>query len=126
MNDVSGGTSIHWIIAVDHHPIALMQIIWDVEGLCCFVVQGNVGCLRIEHIADLVANQINDGLDIKLGCQPLLNAIDQCQFCRALFGLLEQALGFIEETRVFESNAHGVGEGFEQAHIRFTENIFAL
>ena len=49
--------------------------------------------------------------------QPCLDAVDDRQFGIALFGLFEQALGLVEETRVFEGDAHGVGERLQETDI---------
>ena len=69
------------------------------------------------NITEFVTNQIDDRLEIQLGCKPLLHAVDNGKFGGAVFGDLEQPLGLIEETRVLERDAHGIGHGLKQAYI---------
>ena len=73
------------------------------------VVDHDIAGLQVEDLADLIADQIIDGLHVQLGCQSLLDTGNDRQFGIALFGLFEQALGLVEETRVFEGDAHRVG-----------------
>ena len=51
---------------------------------------------RREDPGDLVADQVNDGLEFKLPGQPLPNPVDDLQFVVALLGLLQQTLGLVE------------------------------
>src|SRR5437870_6502119 len=50
-----------------------------------------------EYFADLVADQIVDGLHLQLRCQTFLHAVDHRKLGGALLGLLAQPLRFIKE-----------------------------
>ncbi len=82
------------------------------------VMPADTDIFRMEHFSQLVAHQVNDGLEVQLGRQALLDAVDDRQFGIALLGLLEQALGLIEQTGILERHAHAVGQCLQQAYIR--------
>ena len=44
--------------------------------------------VRIEYFANLVANQVVDGLHFQLRCQTFLHAVDDRELCVALLGFL--------------------------------------
>ena len=66
----------------------------------------------VEDLADLVADRVVDALDVELGGQGGLHAVDDGQLGVALLGDLEQALGLVEETRVLEGDAQAAGEAW--------------
>ncbi len=47
-------------------------------------------------------------------------------YCSTLFGLLEQALGFIEEAGVFEGSSQRGGNGGQQTQFRYTIGVLAV
>src|SRR5439155_22399467 len=53
-----------------------------------------------EYFADLVADQIVDGLHLQFRCQTFLHAVDHRKLGGALLGLLAQPLRFIKEAGV--------------------------
>src|ERR1700682_4112143 len=79
-----------------------------------------------EDLADLVAYGIVDALDGNLAGERLLHAVDNGELGRALLALLEQALRFIEQPRVFECHAHAVGERLQQPYVGVAEGVLAL
>ena len=79
-----------------------------------------------EDLADLIADRIVDALNVEFGGEGGLHTVDDGEFRIALFGDLEQALGFIEETRVLERGSQRGGDGGQQAQFRFTIGIFAF
>ena len=60
----------------------------------------------LENIAQLVADQVDDGLEIELRGHAFLDAVDDRQLGRALLGLLQQALRLVEEAGVLQRDAH--------------------
>ena len=64
----------------------------------------------LKHLAQLVADQVDDGLEVELGGEALLDAVDDRQLGGALLGLLEQALRLVEEARVLQRDAHARGD----------------
>ena len=75
---------------------------------------------------NLVADQIDDGLEVELGGHALLDAVDHRQLGGALLGFLEQALRLVEQARVLERDAHARGHRREQAHLGLAIGVFAL
>ena len=57
-------------------------------------------CYHLDHqnVADFITDKIIDRLHFKPGCEAFLHAVDDGGFGGALLGLLEQALGLVEET----------------------------
>ena len=70
---------------------------------------------RAKHLAQLVPGQIDDRLEIHLGCQALLDAVDELQLGRPLLGLLEQPLGLVEQAGVLEGRSQGGCHGGQHA-----------
>ena len=79
-----------------------------------------------EHLAQLVADEVDDGLEVELGGHALLDAVDHRQLGGALLGLLQQALRLVEQARVLERHAHARGDRLEQAHLGSAEGVLAL
>ncbi len=90
------------------------------------VVERDRHVLRAEDLADLVADEIDDRLEIELRGEPLLHAVDDRELGGALLALLEQALRLVEEARVLERDAHARRDGRKQAHLGFAEGVLAL
>src|SRR3989442_1047450 len=80
----------------------------------------------VKDVPDLVADRVVDALDVELGRERRLHAVDDGELRVALFGLLEQALRLVEEASVFERDAHAVGKRLEQAHVGIAESVLAL
>ncbi len=90
------------------------------------VIDANAHVRLIENLADLVADGVVDALHVELGGERLLHAVDDRELGRALLALLEQALRLVEQARVFERDAHAVGERLEEAHVGFAVRVLAL
>ena len=65
----------------------------------------------LKHLAQLVAHQVDDGLEVELGGHALLDAVDDRQLGVALLGLLQQPLRLVEQARVLQRHAHAGGDG---------------
>ena len=81
---------------------------------------------RFEHLAQLVADQVDDRLEVELGRHPFLDAVDQRQLGRALLGLLQQSLRLVEEARVLQRHAHAGRDRGQQPHLGLAERVLAL
>ena len=79
-----------------------------------------------KHLAQLVADEVDDGLEVELGGDALLDAVDDRELGGALLGLLQQALRLVEQARVLERDAHARGDGREQAHVGLAVRVLAL
>ncbi len=75
---------------------------------------------------DLVADEIDDRLEIELGGEPFLHAVDDRELRRALVTLLEQPLRFVEEARVLQRDAHARGDRAEEPHLGIAVGVFAF
>ena len=79
-----------------------------------------------EHLAQLVADEVDDRLQLELGGHALLDAVDHREFGVALLGLLQQALRLVEQARVLERRAQARDHGLQQAHGGLVERVLAL
>ena len=113
-----------FIVIVD--PLSAFEAIHDPVGLAFMVEDIDEYRLRIEHLPDLISDEVIDGLHVELGSKPFLDAIDDGQFRGALFRLLEEALGLVEEAGVLEGDAHGVGDRGEQPDVKISERVLAF
>ena len=96
------------------------------EEFRIFVVPKDAEVRRSKNFAKLVADEVDDGLEIQLGGETLLDRIDDRKLGGALFGFLQQALRLVEEARVLERHAHGVAERGKQAHVRIRKRVRLL
>ena len=65
----------------------------------------------VQQIAQLVAHQIDDALEVERPRHAALDAVDHREFGGALLGLLQQPLGLVEQARVLERDAHACSDG---------------
>mgnify|MGYP003693861707 CR=1 FL=1 len=94
--------------------------------MVCGIVDADAHVRLLEDLADLVADRVVDALDVELGGERRLHAVDDRELGGALLALLEQALRLVEEARVLERDAHAVGERLQQAHVGIAERVLAL
>ncbi len=78
------------------------------------VVPADADVAGLEDLAQLVADQVDDRLEVELGRHPFLDAVDHRQLGGALLGLLQQALRLVEEARVLERDAHARDDGLSR------------
>src|SRR5215212_8135678 len=86
--------------------LALFIIIREMNESGPRIVNADAHIGVVEDFANLVTDSFIDTLDVKLSRESGLYAIDDSEFGVTLLGLLEQALGLVEETGVFERHAH--------------------
>src|SRR3972149_2038032 len=84
----------------------------EVEGV-------NDDRIDLEYLDDLIPDQVVDGLQFELGCQPFLDLVDDGQLMGALFG-------FREETGVFQEGAHVDCQGLQQMEVIVVEGMLLL
>ena len=113
----------HWFVI---HALSFLHNVRIVSHPCRVVIPANGHALRVEDIADRIANQVNDGAEVEFCRQSLLHVVNDGKFRGALLGLFEQALGFIEEARVFERDAHGVGNRCSKPYHRLGKNFLVF
>ncbi len=76
-----------------------------------WIVDTNAHVAVVEDLPDLVAHRVVDALDVELGRERRLHAVDDRELGVALLGLLKQPLRLIEEPRVLQCHAHARGNG---------------
>ena len=81
------------------------------------VVPADADVVGVEDVAQLVADQVDDRLEVELGGHALLDRVDHRQLGRALLGFLEQPLRLVEQARVLECHAHAVRQRAQQAQV---------
>ena len=79
----------------------------------------------LEHLAQLVADEVDDRLEVELGGHALLDAVDDRELGGALLGFLQQPLRLVEEPRVLERDAERRGDASSAAHVRRRPNAFS-
>ena len=81
---------------------------------------------RFQHLAQLVAHQVDDRLEVELRGDALLDAVDHRHLGGALLGLLEQPLRLVEQARALQRHAHRRRDRRQQAHFGLAERVLAL
>ena len=91
------------------------------------IVPADADVAGLEHLAQLVADQIDDRLEIELRGHPLLDAVDHRELGGALLGFLQQALRFVEQARVLQRDAHARRRPcVSRRTLGFAERVLAL
>ena len=105
---VSGG-SVQAHAALDTRTgSAAVRVAWSYQRMPMVV--------DAQHLAQLVADQLDDRLEVELAGHALLDAVDDRELGVALLGLLQQPLRLVEQARVLERDAHARGDRGEQPH----------
>ena len=107
-------------------PDAVLVLIQVVKQVCRRIVPADADVAGAEHFAQLVADEVDDRLEVELGGDALLDAVDDGELGGALLALLEQPLRLVEEPRVLERDAHAVGERLQQPDVGLAEGVLAL
>ncbi len=110
---------------LDRETLAMLQVIRHRHHVACPIVQGDRHVLCAEYLADLVADEIDDRLEVELCSEPFLHAVDDREFRRALLALLEQPLRLVEEASVLQCDAHARGDGAQEPHFGLAVGAFA-
>ena len=69
---------------------AALDRVGEAQQTCVRVVDADVDDLRVEDVAELVADEVVDGLQLELAGETLLDAVDECQLGNALPCLVQQ------------------------------------
>ena len=100
-------------------PLASLDHVGEGEQPARLVVDGDADDLRVEHLADPVADEVVDRLRVELPGDRGLDAVDQRQLGVPLPGLLDEA-------RVLERGADTAGERDEQPLVGVAERVLAV
>ena len=108
----------HWFVRVADPALDRVR---EVDDAGVEIVDPDVDDLRVEDLLDLVAHELVHRLEIELGRESLLDAVDDRQLGGALVRLGEQSLRLAEQAGVVERDAHARREGREQPLVRLAE-----
>ena len=86
----------------------------------------DVDDLGVEHVAQLVADEVVHRLEIDLRGKPLLDAVDDLELRGSLVRLGEQALGRVDQAGVLERDGKAACKRRQQAHVRVREGLLAI
>jgi len=112
--------------AVDSNALSALVDVRIMHQVRLGIVDPDAHVAVPEDFPDLVADRVVDPLDVELGRERRLHAVDDRELGVPLLGFLEQALRLVEQASVLERDAHGVGERLQQAHVRIAERVLAL
>src|SRR4030095_8455360 len=106
------------------HPVLVcVQLVIEVRFR---VVPANADVAGVEDLAQLVADQVDNGLEVELGRHSLLNAIDHRELRGALLGFFQQTLRFVEQPRILERSTQRGSNRSDQAQLGFAVGVLAL
>ena len=125
-HDVRRKSAIAQRAGVDLEPFAFFVRVRVMHHSRFGVVDAYACVCLVEDIADLVADRVVDALDVELGGQRCLHAVDDRELGVALLGLLQQALGLVEKLRALQGHAHGGADGGQEPHVVIAERVLAL
>ena len=106
-------------------PLATFDAVRQVQQASELVQPANDQGVRRKELDQLVADQIDDGLEIQLLGHPVLDAVDHRQLGIACLGLLQQPLRLVEEAGVLQRHAHAGGERFQEANVGLAVRVLA-
>src|SRR5450631_643492 len=101
----------------DRKALAMLEVIRHRYQAALPVVQRDRHIAGGKDLADLVADEIDDGLEVELGGEASLHTVDDRQFRRSLLLDLEQPLRLVEETGVLERDAQAARERDQELEI---------
>ncbi len=109
----------------DGQSLPMFILVKIMNKVRLLVVPADAKVTRVQHLAQLVTHQVDDGLEVQLRRQPLLDAVDDGQLGHALLqlgGALGHALFQTPiKAGVLEGDGSLVGKGVEQVHVGLRE-----
>ena len=96
-----------------------LAVVGEVDHVGRGVVEGDVDEVGAEHLPELVAEPLDQGVELELLGERLPDVVDDRELGRALPRLLEQP-------GVLERDAQAPGERREQADVGLAERVFAI
>ena len=104
----------------------MLVLVQEVDFARLVVDPADADVVALQHLAQLVADEVDDALEVQRAGHALLDAVDHRELGVALLGLLQQALRLVEQARVLQRDAHRRGDRLEQAHFGLAERMLAL
>ena len=99
------------------NPLALFGDVMRIDRMALRVVQADADVIFLDQFAHFIADTFEDGVDVQFLGEHLSDLVEDFQLGGAALRLSQQVLSLIEEARVFDGNANGVGNCRQQAHI---------
>mmetsp|Transcript_891 Transcript_891/g.2090 ORF Transcript_891/g.2090 Transcript_891/m.2090 type:complete len:474 (+) Transcript_891:285-1706(+) len=91
-----------------------------------WVIAPNADAEVREHLSQLLTHRVVHRLQVELSRQCALHGVDQSQLGVAGFGLFQQPLRLVEQTRVLHRHRHAAGQRLQQAHVGLVEGMLAV
>ncbi len=86
-------------------------------------MQRDVEGVRREQIADALAHELDDGVEVELLGERGTDLVDDRELGGPLVGLGQEALRLVEEARVLERHAHARRERGEEPLVGVAEGV---
>ena len=125
-DDMGGKASFGQWSASNRDPLSVLVGVRIMDELGLRVVDPDAHVCVAEDFANLVADRIVDPLDVELGGERRLHAVDDGKFGVALLRLFQQPLRFVEQACVFERGAERGGDRGKEPNFRLAERMLAL
>ena len=91
--------------------------------IACAIEQRDAHDVGGEHLAQLVADEVDDALQLEVAGEPLLDAVDHREFGVARFGLLQQPDGLVEQAHVPDRDGGLAGEGLDDRDLALVQEL---
>ena len=105
---------------------AVFELVKEVDFPRLVVEPADADVVALQHFAQLVADQVDDPLEVERAGHALLDAVDHRELGVALLGFLQETLRLVEQARVLQRHAHRGRNRLEQAHFGVAERVLAL
>jgi hypothetical protein len=107
-------------------PDTVLVLVQIVRKIVDGVVPANAHVAGLEHLAQLVADEVDDRLELELRRHALLDAVDDGELRRSLLLGPEQALRLVEEPRIVQCRAEGCGDRRQNARVRLAVRVLVF
>src|SRR5439155_24299849 len=94
--DLRGKTDIPKRFGLEREAFPVFVGVRVVDQIGLGIVDANAYIPVVENLADLVADRVVDALDVELGSERRLHAIDDRELGIALLGFLQEPLRLVE------------------------------
>src|SRR5205085_7917370 len=105
-----------WRSRLNARSFAVFVAVEVVKEACLLLVPIDAKVRGRKDLPELIANQVDDRLEVQLRGEALLNGVDNCQLGGALLGFLEQPLRLIEQPRVLQGHTDRQRYGEGKSH----------
>ena len=90
----------------DGEAYAVLVLVQEMDFARLVIDPADADVVGLQNLPQLVADEVDDALEVERAGHPLLDAVDHRELGVALLGLLQQALRLVEQARVLQRDAH--------------------